>query len=489
MAAADASDDADAAVYDGFLSSSSEHHHYCGNDEGFESDEVRCLMAWADVVCDPKVGHARKKEALECMCLGLRPQDLTECSRMAFVRLAFERGVVDAAVALIELGVADLSCAASNFLGDFAFNSDVGAQAVLDVFPRLERCFRYIFADHCLEHLLVLDAALLLCANIAATCPSGHSQLVPLVRPICLKIIKSPTVSDKLRGNTILLLANLSMTVGPELRALRVADALLELIVERRASVSGRSVAESVIIFLHGHEPCQEIDTLMNLNVISQYIVPIMERTIKGDEFRGMYPHLLYSARLFQVLAQCRRYAEALVANPQVIPMLLHVSREPERPLRVESDLEGRRLALEALWSLARLGFWPPPAALEPPGDAQPSVGVPPRREDALEEEEEGEEPEQGEPTSLEQESRAFLSKSLPDLLGNAHPGIRASAAGLWACVHRREVLEQLVVGQRLETARGLPSGFWRWRVLSNLYPFLGAALVDVPKTSFEFAG
>jgi len=357
MAAADASDDADAAVYDGFLSSSSEHHHYCGNDEGFESDEVRCLMAWADVVCDPKVGHARKKEALECMCLGLRPQDLTECSRMAFVRLAFERGVVDAAVALIELGVADLSCAASNFLGDFAFNSDVGAQAVLDVFPRLERCFRYIFADHCLEHLLVLDAALLLCANIAATCPSGHSQLVPLVRPICLKIIKSPTVSDKLRGNTILLLANLSMTVGPELRALRVADALLELIVERRASVSGRSVAESVIIFLHGHEPCQEIDTLMNLNVISQYIVPIMERTIKGDEFRGMYPHLLYSARLFQVLAQCRRYAEALVANPQVIPMLLHVSREPERPLRVESDLEGRRLALEALWSLARLGF------------------------------------------------------------------------------------------------------------------------------------
>lgn len=112
-----------------------------------------------------------------------------------------------------------------------------------------------------------------------------------------------------------------------------------------------------------------------------------------------MFPHLLYSAKLFQVLsrparlrgrtplspaARCRIYAEKLLFEPQraqtshasqgsteVIPLLLRAVNPNGPPPRaripalrsarreVETDYEGRRLVLEALWSLARFRLWP----------------------------------------------------------------------------------------------------------------------------------
>jgi len=49
--------------------------------------------------------------------------------------------------------------------------------------------------------------------------------------------------------------------VAEELRALHVADVLLDLVVGGKAEDDGmgRSVAESVIIYLHGHQKCEEV--------------------------------------------------------------------------------------------------------------------------------------------------------------------------------------------------------------------------------------
>merc|ERR1712110_421412 len=105
-----------------------------------------------------------------------------------------------------------------------------------------------------------------------------------------------------------------------------------------------------------------------------------------------MYPHLFYSARVFLVLAQSYGYAEALLADRRVVPLLLEVCRSGG-PRRVASDIEGRRLAVETLEALARLRLWP----LE---NDRLSIG--------------------------------FCTKDLPLLLSDQNSGIRSSAAGLW---------------------------------------------------------
>merc|ERR1712185_596154 len=131
------------------------------------------------------------------------------------------------------------------------------------------------------------------------------------------------------------------------------------------------------------------------LHIVGDYCVPIMQFTLKGEEFRGMYPHLMYSARLFQVLARCREYGEALTQDERVVPLLLQAQRRQDT-FRVDSDLEGRRLALEALRSLAHFELWRP--------------------------------------------DFIYLEHDLPLSLADDHAGIRAAAAGLWAILHREEV-------------------------------------------------
>eukprot|EP00933_Yihiella_yeosuensis_P068400 TRINITY_DN7397_c0_g5_i1.p1 TRINITY_DN7397_c0_g5~~TRINITY_DN7397_c0_g5_i1.p1 ORF type:complete len:450 (-),score=54.39 TRINITY_DN7397_c0_g5_i1:112-1461(-) len=435
----DEEEDADEGGAENANDNSSEIKYFNAN-----SPNIRRLLETVNQVCSETTDDDNKRIALEDLSYALRPQVLRPEAREVFVREATLKGVVNEAVSLVELGNSGVAAAAANFLGDFAFNSDHGAREVLCVFDRIADRFQRIFGSSstnssgCLAEDSLLHAAILLCVNIAATCPSGHILLVSLVQPVCLQILQSPEVTDKLRGNTILLLANLSMTVLHELRTLGVADVLLDLIDKKEISDHGKSVAESVIIFLHGEKSCPEVDRLIDRGVVENYIVPIMVKTLNGKAFRGMFPHLLYSARLFQVLCQSREYSEALLENRKVVPLLLKALKPGGPPPRVETDYEGRRLVLEALLSLAEFGLWP-------------EVG--------------------------DEESEAFLRENLPTLCQDCHPGIRAYAAGIWAHFNKECVLGMMKVGKRLETEGRVPHGLWRCKIAAMLFPTLIVAV------------
>jgi hypothetical protein len=230
-----------------------------------------------------------------------------------------------------------------------------------------------------------------------------------------------------------LLLANLSLTLSSELRAMGVANVLLHMVLDSAVSVSRKSVAESVIIFLLGDRECQEIDRLMSSNVIESYCIPIMEHALNGEEFRGMYPHLVYSARLFDVLARSRAYAVTLSGHESVVPLLLRASRHQRQRAQLESNNEGRRLAIEALRSMARFKLWPASA-----------------------------------------EDLTFVEQTLPSLVSDNHVGVRCSAAGLWAFLDIRRTLLILFVGNRLEVEGHLRRDIWRESVVPFLFPLPG---------------
>merc|ERR1711879_129572 len=105
------------------------------------------------------------------------------------------------------------------------------------------------------------------------------------------------------------------MTVSKELRDLGTAEALLDLTVNGRVSAARKSVGESVIIFLLGHNKCYAIDKLLEMNVVGEYCIPILKCALQSTEFRSMYPHLVYSVKLFHVLAQSPEYAKAAIAH------------------------------------------------------------------------------------------------------------------------------------------------------------------------------
>eukprot|EP00927_Polykrikos_kofoidii_P039895 TRINITY_DN34188_c0_g1_i1.p1 TRINITY_DN34188_c0_g1~~TRINITY_DN34188_c0_g1_i1.p1 ORF type:complete len:482 (-),score=64.44 TRINITY_DN34188_c0_g1_i1:73-1443(-) len=390
-----------------------------------------------DVICDPLADGMSKKRSLDHLS-----EFLISCMRFksdvrrAFVNFAISRDVVAKVVTFIELGGVDLVVSSSNFLADFAFGSEVAADAVQKVFDPVARRFKTVLETLQWERSALLEAVILLCLNMSAMCPSWHLHILPLVQPVCLHIIERPEATPRLRGNTITLLANLSMSAAAELRSLQVARSLLHVLKDDRVPPEGRSVAESVIIYLHGDQKCDEVDELMSMNVIDAYCVPLMEVTLRSGMFREMFPYLVYSARVFQVLAQSRDYAEMLVAHEKVIPLLLQASERQDFPVQVESNVEGRRLSLEALWSLARFGLWP------------------------------------GRGVACEL-TASFLHVSLPAMLGDSHAVIRGAAAGVWAQVNCEEVLGMLIVGQRLEVNRSIRSALWKSKILSFLFPFL----------------
>merc|ERR1719453_1221053 len=332
----------------------------------------------------------------------------------------------------------DLVGTASNFLTDLAFCCDLGTRTLLSVFDRIARCYTKIFDrrnwDHNRPPLKALEAAVLLCTIVAGCNSSGHQLIILLVEPICLQIIEDPRASDKLRQSTIILLANLCVTVGEQLRSLGVARALLDFIFDNQVTAPERSVAESVIIYLHGDRKCEEIDRLLAMNVIGEYCVPLMEVTLEGRKFRGMYPFLMYTVRVFQVLAQSRDYAEALVADERVVPLLLQAARTECHKRPMPSDVEGRRLALEALFSIWRFGMWP---------------------------------------QYLGRELFTFRSRDLPLLMADNHDGIRCSAARFWAYSNSDYVLQLLLAGTRIEERLHLPGALWREKILSCLFPFM----------------
>lgn len=402
--------------------------------------EIAHLLVIADKICDPGIASSWKRDALERLSTSIHPRQLRPEVKHEFVQRAIKKGLVETSVCLIERGRADLVCAACNFLGDFSFNSDTGSQAVLKMFDRIMLCFSSIFMKPCPERLQLLSSAVSLCANIVATCPDGHRRIVPLVQSFFLPIMKDPAAPDRLVGNMILLLANLSLHVSGELRALRVADVLLELVLDDAVPVKRRSVAESFIIFLLGDRKCAEIDKLIAANVIEAYCLPIMEHALSGEEFRGMYPHLVYSARLFQVLAQSQDYAKALASQKTVVPMLLRASCQNRDALaKLESDNEGRRLALEALQSMARFQLWPAESS----------------------------------------EAARFLAKDLPLLLIDEHPGVRCSAASLWARLHTAHVRFLFLMGEQLEGNGQISFHIWKYRVLPFISPLLEVMQLD----------
>jgi len=241
-------------------------------------------------------------------------------------------------------------------------------------------------------------------------------------------------VSAKMRSTTILLLANLSMTVSHEILRLRVADDMLHLLDNNEIPREELSVAESVVIFLHGRSKCAEVDKLMAQDVVGKYCVPIMHHALARTQFRGMYPSLSYSARLFEMLSCSRTYAEVVTKNKRVVPLLIQANTRALRDEWVESDDEGRAVSLQALAALARFQLWP---------------------------------------SSGDSDSEAFIWDVLPLLVDADKQRIRASAANLFARLNIQQVINQLLVGKRLESNGKLLSCIWKLEVLSFLYPFL----------------
>lgn len=400
-----------------------------------DPEEIKGLLAAIVLVSLPGTCAERRRLLLEQLLTALRPQVLRPESRRIFIERAAGLGIAEVAVGLIESGGPRLALLASNLLIEFTFSSDVGARVVLGVFKRIAACFkRHVFRLPLnWEALPFLESAVLLCTNMAALCNVCHELLLPLVQPVCLEIIKSPLASEDLRSHTITMLANLSMTVAKELREMRVADVLLALVLEENG-VQGRSVAESVVVYLHSETRSVEVDRLMDAGFVGSYCVPLMEATLRGEEFRDMYPYLMYSGAVFQSLARCREYAERLAADRRVLPLLLQATMGCPGLMAMQSDLEGRSLALQALSSLAGFGLWPQP------GD-----------EDY-------------------EEARKFLEQQLPRLLADPHANTRRAAVELWARFNGAAVRLLQEMGLRVSA---LPTDCWRLQVLPFLYPFL----------------
>ena len=175
------------------------------------------------------------------------------------------------------------------------------------------------------------------------------------------------------------------------------------------------------------------------------------------------------------------------------------------RARQVESNLEGRCLALDALCSLTRVGLfaaatsaakthpagvspWPRPPLLnkflqpQPPASSStPAAGE--EREAELA----SRVVEAYQRRSMEHLERlsparrsylstaifAFFAEGLPGLLQERHTCIRASAAALWVRLNAQGTIQHLMIGKRLEGEGQLPAGLWRTHIRPFFCPFL----------------
>lgn len=440
-----------------------------------ETRRVTHLLAVAKTICDPEVSATWKADALERLGFAIQPKQLRAEAKHMFVQQAVEAGIVDAVVALTNEGRPALILAACNFLGDFVFNSASARRSVFSVFDHVLSALQRALKAGGADRTRLLYTAASFCANIVASCPEGQERLTPLLQTVFVPIVQDPASPDRLVGHTVLLLANLSLNpCGRQvLRAARVEGILLDLVLKTEVPTARKSVAESVVIFLLGGTECAEIDRLMASGVVGRYILPIMESTLAGSEFRGMYPHLVYSARLFEVLARSRSYAETLVAHDEAVPLLLRATHRKDGFVSLETDDEGRCLALEALLSLARFKFWPRHRG----------------HDRCRGKERQGELPEWDScldldlqtPVSRDEWSARdvrFVGQELPQLLADDHAGVRAAAAALWARLHSFHVHTLMLVGNRLEAEGKLNSNIWAHGVVAALFPIKEPGLV-----------
>lgn len=407
--------------------------------------ELQALLSGIEQVANPTLGAPEKAGILEGLSGLIRPRQSfaqgPRQSRQALIRAAAEKGAAEAAASCVDHADVELSGAAAAFLTNLAFDSDQGALAVLGVLDRAVGHFWSLFGDALTEgRAASLNVALLLCANVAAICPSSHPRLLPLARPACAIVAGASPADDTLRGNTILLLANLSLTAGKELRDLGVPELLLSTALDSGISEVGRSVSESVVVFLHEGSRCPAIDRLIEAGLVARYCVPLMEQTLREERFRGMYPVMSYSARIFWMLARTPRYAEALAGHARAVGLLLEATRPRKPRLTALRDAEGRLLALRALRALRAQGLWPPAGGEEAEGADR---------------------------------SAAFVRDELPRLLEDPHRDVRAVAADLYAMVHVEFVYGLLALGLRLQERSALPATVWRQGVVAFLFPCL----------------
>lgn len=412
----------------------------------FPSIHIMAALRMVEHICDKTVEIRLKLEDVDHLAAFLcglpthmiEGEFLRQHERRGFIQTILGKGIVDVCISMVEAGEDDMAVSAVNLLALITHGTEIGAQAVSVVFDRVVSRFDHIFSSlpwGYLGNLPLLDAVVLLCSNVAAMCPSTHTLLLDVVQPVCVRIVTSPQANDHLRANTIVLLANLSLTLPSELRALGVADVLLELVVSK--SESPISVAESIIIFLHGHEKCEMIDTLMKLEVIDTYCVPLLRATLNNQMFRSMFPYLLYSVRVFRVLASSAEYAQALAFNEEVIPLLIKSCVYHRSCGQMESNFEGAALALQTLRLFVKFGFWP--------RDQEEADHV------------------------------DFLLNSLPSLCDDSHAGVRAAAVALWSQLHPGRVVFLQLVGMHTD----FPQTLWKRKILTFLYPLL----CELPKT------
>lgn len=406
-------------------------------------EEIQALTFAIDQFHHDRTSAEEKRQTLDAVHDAL--WSLRREERNYLLHKVEQSGIIASAICLVEERTdAEAAADALFFLADFFdFACDCPAsrvpeheanlKMVLGIIPRLVQRLQALCGDLAHETSL-LSGALRLCVNIAASYPLSHPDLVPLVDVVCLQILGNPRASNRLHRHVITLLANLAKTVQKELRCLNLFHRMLALVVDSSIPEMRKSVAESVIIYLYGCQKCNEIDELMSMNVVDRYCVPLLEVTLGRGKFRGMLPHLEYSVRVFQILAQSREYAETLRAHEKVIPLLLQSITHGVKAWR-DTDLEGCRLALETLRSFCHFRLWP--------NDDQCK------------------------------EAAMFVQHELQPLLSHCHTGIRRSAAGLWACLNTDYIPALLLVGRRLEMDGRLPSPLWDANIITCLFPLM----------------
>ena len=410
--------------------------------------------------------------------------------RRTLVRCYCNIGIVDAAVRALESYHPITLEPASGLLADIMFKSDEGASAVLQGLDRITAALREVLVlptdiNDRMPFFNQLEAMILLLLNLAGMTKASHQALLPLVSPLCSRIFAESWAVD-LRSHLVTLLANLSLTCRDDLRALGVGRTLLEMVMRAHGSIYSLNAgadneaneeewaslgpAESVIVYLHGHERCAEIDALVERDFIRNYCHPLLTQTLDQGPFRGMLPFLTYTSRVFAILATTREYAKALhwAENHLILLDLIAACKEQSNFQSMESNVEGRVWCLHALGSLASWNLLPTSEDWEAPVWARGGASEGP------------ETPEMQVVWEAEHTLRARrrvlcaeFVEAIPNFMKEDRLSVRTAASRLWALTNKTYVYDLFIIGRRLEDQRMVHMGTWRNEVLSFLYPFL----------------
>lgn len=381
-----------------------------------EPEELHEALQTVERLCSAD-STVRIRRCLEFLTQQLQPGQLSIALRERFVCMAVDLGLVPALVEILRHFAVPEATEALRVLNNISLGA-IGCQAVLDSLQDVAHCFAHRFQHINESTTELVGAGIMLTANLAAVC--SDRRLLCMVRHLILEALRR----QEHLAAMALLSANLASTLASELRELGVAEALLDAVAR---DVPGRSVAESVVVYLQDGRECSEVDALIKMGLVPNYCVPLMQATLCGTEFRGMYPFRMYTSRLFLLLSKCRAYAEALAEDDRALSLLLQACQRESVQGFDSTVLEGRVLALRSIGHLTSFGLWP------------------------------------GTPAEAE---------ILP-CLSDGSSAVRAAASALWARLHKEDVWGLLLVAARMDRAMAVPPVFWREQILSYLYPSL----------------